>query len=249
MRRKAAWKKNRLGLGILDAKAPVYEFPSGMRSYGEGVDGYRLAFLILWLSLILLTFFARFSFPIGSALAEINLVNVVIPLIATEMSFPISALLAGGVWITLHIMELNQITFGLPTLFAILSWRASQRQGVSNIIINALTPLYIIAVFVSSQAGQDVRYFSLYWLIPIICTFLKPVLLVRLLQSIFVQHAIGSLLWLYSIELPVDTWRDLFPVVAVERGICISSALVFILALRHLAKRICRRRYHELFID
>jgi hypothetical protein len=65
--------------------------------------------------------------------------------------------------------------------------------------------------------GSQVWYYSLYWLIPMVLYFAPKNLFLRSLGSTFTAHAIGSVLFLYSIPTAPALWIMLLPIVAIER--------------------------------
>lgn len=110
-----------------------------------------------------------------------------------------------------HIQDAGTLIKFLPALFATFYF-AKKRN--SNILI----PIIAIIAFNLHPVGRTVWYFSLYWLIPIACHFLRDRwLLARSLGSTFTAHAVGSSLWIYFFNMPASVWIALIPVVALER--------------------------------
>ena len=113
------------------------------------------------------------------------------------------------------------ITWGIPTLVAMLAWQASSSQSkLPNFMLNLLLPATCMAIFMLHPVAGQAAPYALYWLIPItifaLCTGPKsPVLLA--LQSTFVAHAVGSIIWLFVIPTTPEQWLALIPLVAVER--------------------------------
>ncbi len=55
------------------------------------------------------------------------------------------------------------------------------------------------------------------------CALLPANFLTRALQSTFLQHAAGSLIWVSLIPLASEQWLALIPVVAIERLLAVCS--------------------------
>lgn len=92
-------------------------------------------------------------------------------------------------------------------------------------------PLLCIILFVLHPEGRQAWYFSLYWLIPVVCFFKKDRLVLNALGSTFTAHAIGSTAFLYAFNLPAPIWIGLIPVVLMERALFCAGIWVFYLAI------------------
>lgn len=111
-----------------------------------------------------------------------------------------------------------------PTLFAV--WYFSSKSK-TNLVI----PLLAILAFNLNPVGRSVWYYSLFWLIPVVCYFLKEKFLAaRALGATFTAHAVGGALWIYFFHLPKEVWISLIPVVAVERIVFAAGIYVAYLA-------------------
>lgn len=113
----------------------------------------------------------------------------------------------------------------LPMMFAALYFGRKTR-------LNVLVPTIAISAFVAHPVGREVWFFSLFWLIPIVCSFFQErFLLARALGATFTAHAVGGALWIYFVPIPAAVWVALIPVVVVERllfagGIAVSYLLI-----------------------
>ncbi len=103
--------------------------------------------------------------------------------------------------------------------------------------LHVVFPLLAMALFVLSPNGQGAWSYSLYWLIPVGVAFMRPSLFGRALQSTFVAHAAGSVMWAYLTPLTSTMWLALIPVVAVERLLGSLLAVGVIGVLSSLACR------------
>ena len=109
------------------------------------------------------------------------------------------------------------VTTGIPTVAATLYWHASHtNKKVFSFILAVIIPGLCIGLF-SAHAGPGWPY-ALYWLIPIsLHLFTRNTILTRALISTFIAHALGSLIWSYTMPIHGTEWIALIPVVAVER--------------------------------
>jgi len=121
------------------------------------------------------------------------------------------------------VVDAGAIIRFFPTLFAV--WYFHKKSRVS-----LLPAVLAIIAFNLHPVGRSVWYFSLYWLIPLFCYFVRErFLLARALGTTFTAHAIGSTLWLYAFGLPAKVWISLIPVVAAERLIfAVGIAATFV---------------------
>jgi len=89
-----------------------------------------------------------------------------------------------------------------------------------------------MALFVIHPVGTIAFAYSLYWLIPVCLWILNRFNLLKgifstALQSTFVAHAAGSIIWLYTLNMPATKWLSLIPIVAVERFVFAGIATLF----------------------
>jgi len=106
-------------------------------------------------------------------------------------------------------------------------------------------PLLCMVLFMAHPEGGKAWYYSLYWLIPVICFFKKDRLILNALGSTFTAHAVGSVAFLYAFNLPALVWIGLIPIVFMERmlfgvGIwvtylAINTALDRLIAIRKIS--------------
>ena len=95
-----------------------------------------------------------------------------------------------------------------------------------NFIIQFGIPLLCIALFVFHPAifGTPAMAYALYWTIPILAAVLPSNLYLRSLGATFSQHAIGSVLFLYTIPALQNpaVWLALVPVVVTVSLPCLT---------------------------
>jgi hypothetical protein len=76
-----------------------------------------------------------------------------------------------------------------------------------------------ILLFLLNPIGRQAWMYPLIWLIPFVVTFGKRRLFLNSLGSTFTAHAVGSVIFLYTLGLTPAIWIALIPVVFIERGI------------------------------
>jgi len=85
---------------------------------------------------------------------------------------------------------------------------------------NIILPLLAIIVFNSHPIGRSAWIYSMFWLIPVACYFLRVrFLLARALGATFTAHAVGGALWIYTFGLSKEIWLGLIPITAIERSL------------------------------
>lgn len=106
-----------------------------------------------------------------------------------------------------------------------------------------LLPIVCMIAFILHPIGRTVWYYSLFWLIPIFITkFKKPIdkLLKREVLKIysyslgtaFVDHSVGSVIYLYFMKIPAKFWIMAMPFTIVERLIIAGGITFTYLAMR-----------------
>lgn len=166
---------------------------------------------------------------------------------------PIAAGFVGSIWglVTVLIMQLaNWMLHGfatdtstlirfLPMLFATLYFAKKSKWIL-------LAPALAMIAFWLHPEGRGAWYYALYWLIPVAMYFLyDKFLLARALGTTFTAHAVGSVLFLYALNLKSAVWISLIPVVWKERGLmAIGITLTFIIFNYLLA--LLNKKYHWL---
>lgn len=109
------------------------------------------------------------------------------------------------------ILDAGTIIRFFPMLFAALYFG---KKTKANLVI----PVLAIIIFNLHPIGRSAWYYSLYWLIPIVCYFWQDrFLLARSLGATFTAHAVGGALWVWAFGLSQAAWTALIPVTAMER--------------------------------
>lgn len=134
------------------------------------------------------------------------------------------------------VVDVGTVIRFFPVLFAVLYFGRKSR-------LILLAPLAAIIAFNLHPIGRSVWYFSLYWLIPLFCYFIRErFLLARALGTTFTAHAVGSTLWLYAFGLPAKVWISLIPVVAAERLIFAAGIMATYLVFNNLLNWLTERK-------
>lgn len=125
----------------------------------------------------------------------------------------------------------------LPPLAAGVFFYEYKKSGSVAKSAQIALPLLAMAAFCLHPAifGTFAMAYSLYWLIPMFAAFLPNLLFLRSLGATFCQHAIGSIIFLYTIPALQNpqVWIALIPIVAVERLFFASGIMFSCLAVNY----------------
>lgn len=190
-----------------------------------------------WLGFVLVAQFLKFSIPMGEQAASLSCLAVALPLLAAFLPAKKSLPIIGLVWMVLHLIHPVPLTMGIPTLLAALSWQYSGKKTGANWMMHLALPILAMALFALAPAGKVAWPYALYWLIPMALYFVKASTWTRALQSTFVAHAVGSVIWAYAVPMSGAQWLGLIPVVAVERLLAASLAVVLVQVLSAVSVR------------
>lgn len=158
----------------------------------------------------------KMSFIVGSYCALFSATSLVMPL-SGAFGGTFGALLTcifamGFKLMTGTIFSLHFLAYFVPGLCAALYFASH------SWVIRVLVPAACMMFFIVHPIGHQVWYYSLYWMIPIALYFSRRnTLFLEALGSTFVAHAVGSVIWLYTMPMVPAMWLALIPVVFVER--------------------------------
>ena len=174
--------------------------------------------IVLFNSIIKLSGVFKLSFIVGSHIAFFSAVAICAPLsgafagIAGSLgvfgvSIALRALLMGS-------MPIHFLAYHIPGLFASLHWATQSRLA-------RIAPAFMCMVlFIAHPVGSSAALYSLFWLIPVFTTlYARQNALSRAFGSTFTAHAVGSVIWLYTVPMSADHWLSLIPVVILERAL------------------------------
>ena len=156
------------------------------------------------------------SFLVGSQMIWFSGVNSILPL-----SGAFGGVLGAGVIFLMrqlvHLLcfktiSLSFLAMCIPGFCASLYWASN------HFLIRLLLPLLCMILFVAHPVGGQAFFYALYWLIPIVLYFVpQRSLFLTALGSTFVAHAVGSVIWCYTVPMTSALWMGLLPIVILER--------------------------------
>ena len=123
-------------------------------------------------------------------------------------------------------IELLNILRLLPMLFATFYFAFFLKKSNFSKASVAI-PIACIALFILHPVGREAWYYSLFWAIPLIAKVFSKRLFLRSLGATFTAHAIGSVIFAWTVPMTAEQWTMLIPITATERiafaiGISIS---------------------------
>jgi len=122
-------------------------------------------------------------------------------------------------------------TFGIPSFFAALYW------AKPSFWTRLVVPIVCMVLFGLHPIGYEALPYTFYWFIPMaLYLFRRDTIFSNALGSTFVQHAVGSVIWLYSTPTTPAMWLSLIPEVARER-LLIAGWMLCVYAAALLAYR------------
>ncbi len=180
------------------------------------------------LSLILfkIASFAKMSFILGSQYAFFSATSVMLPLSGAFAGMQGVFSTFAGVLIlkifTGHMLfSAHMLAYFIPGFIASLYWAISSRW------VRVIPALLAIVVFISHPVGAQAALYSCFWVIPLIALFyFQETVFLRALGSTLTAHAVGSVIWLYTVPMTGDQWLMLIPVVIVERLLFASGMVI-----------------------
>ncbi len=175
--------------------------------------------------LIKLATFFKISFMVGSQCAFFSGVNFVAPLagafggvIGSYITLALRVLLG---LLFFNITEFKFLVSYVPGFCASLYWASP------NIVIRLFIPLACMVLFIAHPVGLPAFMYTFYWLIPIALYFVRRKnVFLEALGSTFIAHAVGSVVWLYTMPTTPVLWIGLIPIVAVERLLFASGMVL-----------------------
>ncbi|MDD5023072.1 MAG: hypothetical protein PHU63_02800 [Candidatus ainarchaeum sp.] len=102
---------------------------------------------------------------------------------------------------------------------------AKNKDNFSKDKLSFIIPIICIAAFILHPIGSQAWYYSLFWTIPLLVKFLPENLFFRSLGSTFTAHAIGSVIFLYTIPTVPELWAVILP------GVVVFERVIFALGI------------------
>lgn len=170
--------------------------------------------------------FLKLSFIVGSHAAFFSATNIANPLIGAFNTRKHTLLIFFALFLTKLLfagtIDLHFLAFIVPGLFAALYW------NVKGPAVRLGVPLLCFALFLAHPTGLAAAPYAFFWIIPIALYFKKEKsLFYKSLSSTFIAHAVGSVIWLYTMPMSPAVWLSLIPIVCLERltfAACITVA-------------------------
>jgi len=164
---------------------------------------------------IKIALFGKISFIVGSQMAFFSASSVLHPLGGCFLG-------ASGLCLSFGSIFLVRLFLGMsPHLLLIHclpGFCAALYVARPSCTIRLLLPLGCMILFMIHPVGWQAAPYALYWLIPIIISFVNnKSFFVQALGATFVAHAVGSVGWLYCVPMTASSWWVLIPIVAIER--------------------------------
>jgi hypothetical protein len=183
----------------------------------------------------------KISFLVGSQIAFFSGVNCVLPL-AGAFGGVMGAGLLFVMRQLLHLLffktvSLSFLAMCIPGFCASLYWvnpsihflktKNTQGERIFDIAIRLLLPLACMGLFIIHPVGAQAFIYSFYWLIPVGIYFIpRKSLFLNALGSTFVAHAVGSVIWCYTVPMTATMWMGLMPIVLLERTLFAMGMVV-----------------------
>jgi len=173
--------------------------------------------------------FLKTSYIVGSYAAFFSASSIALPLLGAWSSistiiatFAMSFLVRFAMGASLMPM----LAFWIPGLCAALYWKIPSK------LYRIGLPLLCMILFVAHPVGAAAAPYAFYWFIPMLIAFrTSNSIWHHAVASTFTAHAIGSVIWLYTMPMAPAVWLALIPIVACERllyasGIVIGDAVI-----------------------
>ena len=190
-----------------------------------------------WIILVKLASFLKINFIIGSQLAHFSAVSIVTPLVGLFSGIV-------GCWIVVFIKMALGLWYNSFGSFQILvfyvpGFCASLYLASSHIMVRLILPIVCMILFIIHPVGYASFAYALYWLIPIVLYFVhkKPFFL-QALGSTFTAHAVGSVIWLYTVPMTPVLWLGLIPIVIIERLLFATGISITYMVFYNLTNRL-----------
>lgn len=181
----------------------------------------------------------KFSFIVGSSMAFFSGSSIAMPLVGAFSSLGISACVVGllslfqGTFLGTGLLHF--LAYHIPGLMAAAYWASP------SALIRCILPLACIGAFIAHPEGGAAWLYTLYWLIPAgIYVTGRSGLFATALGSTLVAHAVGSVIWIYTVPMTSGQWLALIPLVAVERLLFVTGMVVCYSVIAHVKKIVWR---------
>jgi len=97
-------------------------------------------------------------------------------------------------------------------------------------------PVMCMMLFVSHPTGLRAFAYALFWVIPVAIYFIRSRhIFLDALASAFIAHAVGSVIWVYTVDMSAYAYYALIPVVFFER-LTIACGIFVLYKFAHFLK-------------
>ncbi len=182
--------------------------------------------------------YCTINFVVGSQVTYLSGISSILPLIGAFGGI-IGALFATLLRIlfsTKAITGFSWLAFVIPGFCASMYWAHDGR------LIRLFLPIVCMITFIIHPVGLYAFAYSLFWLIPIVIYFIKHKnIFLDALASTFIAHAVGSVIWLYTIPMTVVDFMSLIPIVCIERLLFASGMVIMHYLFSYLFEKVENR--------
>lgn len=185
----------------------------------------------LYAGLVKCSGLVKVSFLLGSQMIWFSAANSVLPL-AGAFGGVMGSALVFLVRQLLHLIFFKTVSLSFLA-FCVPGLCASLYLATNHYVIRLLLSIACMGLFMVHPVGAQAFVYSLYWLIPVVLFFVpQRSFFLQALGSTFVAHAVGSVIWLYTVPMTAHMWIALMPIVLLER---VLFALGMVIAHRMLS--------------
>jgi hypothetical protein len=133
--------------------------------------------------------------------------------------------------------DLSTLIRLLPVLFSVLYFARKSKWML-------LVPSIAMIAFWMHPEGRIAWYYALYWIIPIVAYFWhEKSIIMRALGTTFTAHAVGGVLWIWTLNMKAEIWIGLIPIVWKERIIMAFGITVTYIAFNFLLSLV-EKKFH-----
>ncbi|MDP3889176.1 MAG: hypothetical protein Q8Q25_01375 [bacterium] len=166
--------------------------------------------------LVTIFHFFKVSFIIGSWAAFFSGTSMLTPLVGAWAGCAGSCGMLGLV--LLKHLFLGGIVSAKWLACCVPGFAASLYWGNKSALVRVGIPMVCMVLFAVHPVGFQALPYALYWLIPFGLFFVRrKTIFLESLGSTFIAHAVGSVIWLYTVPMHSSVWLSLIPLVLVER--------------------------------
>lgn len=182
----------------------------------------KILFFLTSFFVIYLAHLIPISYIVGSYASFFSLTTIVAVLVG-KYSFLWNILLFFTMCKKITFFELLYCVIKRTPLFF-----AAWTYKTSSMIVSVLIPLVCVFLFIMHPIGFVAWPYAMYWFIPIAIYFSQQEsVFAKAFASVFVAHAVGSVIWIYTHQMAAEMWLALIPVVAIERVLMATTITGF----------------------